>query len=250
VVVKKEPFKDKKDKVSCETSTPSVEKFEDGLNIPWKMAGCNLGIWRSGWISGPSAKLFRAVWDSLMNEFSTHGYTELVINGETNQFSAFLKWILYAEEQGTCSKLPIQYISQEKKYFATIQAVFQEDKADEWLEKTSADLERFLFQMNVPYRMIRQDPKPLGEKFRSQWRMDLWMPEKQEYLELCIIRCMKQDLLEFDKTDKLKNIWIGKVEEMSGYTLFNAVAENNYDKKGRIKVPSVLVPYMMAEWIP
>lgn len=61
---------------------------------------------------------------------------------------------------------------------------------------------------------------------------------------------MKQDLLEFDKTDKLKNIWIGKVEEMSGYTLFNAVAENNYDKKGRIKVPSVLVPYMMAEWIP
>ncbi len=248
--MRKEPFEETVDKVSRETSTPSVERPEDGADVPWRKAGCNLGIWRSGWISGPSAKLFRSVWDSLMNEFSTHGYTELVINGEPNQFSAFLKWILYAEEKGAGSKLPIQYISQERKYYATIQAVFQENKADEWLERTSADLERFLFQMNVPYRMIRQEPKALGGKSHSQWRMDLWMPEKQEYLELCNIGCMKQNLLEFDKLDKLKDIWIGKVEELSGYTLFTAVAENNYDKKGRIKIPSVLVPYMMTEWIP
>lgn len=243
--MRKEPFEGKTEKVPRETYTPSVE-----IDVPWNKAGCSLGIWRSGWISGPSAKLFRSIWDSLMNEFSTHGYTELVVNGEANQFSAFLKWILCVEEQEFSSKLPIQYISQETKYHAAIQAVFQENKADEWLEKTSADLERFLFQMNVPYRMIRLEPKELGEKFRSQWRMDLWMPEKQEYLELCQIGCAKQDWMEFGKSDKLKNIWIGKVEELSGYTLFMAVAENNYNKKGKIKVPSVLVPYMMTEWIP
>lgn len=243
-------LKNKSGKVSHETSAASAEGAVENKYVSWKEAMCRLGVWNSGWIFGPSARLFRSIWDSLINEFSSHGYTELILNGESNQFSDFLKWMLYAEEKGLDSnKLPIQYICQQSKYSASVQAVFKEENAEEWIEKTSADMERFLFQLNVPYR-INREPQTADGGFRSQWRLDLWLPEEQEYLELCSIGCEKQDLFKFHTVDTFENIWIGKIEELSGRNLFLAVAENGYDKMGRIKIPAILVPYMMAEWIP
>jgi len=248
--VYKEQLQVKTGKVSRETSAPSVDESGESKKISWKEASCRLGVWRSGCISGPSARLFRSIWGSLINEFSAHGYTELILTTESSQFSAFLKWILCAEEN--CldyNKLPIQYICQESGYRASIQAVLKEDNAEKWLEKTSADLERFLFQLNVPYRTNRE-PQTTDDKSQSQWRLDLWLPEEQEYLELCRIGCSRQDLFEFHAQGSLENIWIGRVEGLTGRNLFTAVAENGYDQKGGIKIPAILIPYMMAEWIP
>lgn len=240
----------KSENVSCETSGLLQDKTSDIGQIQeeykkrsWAEARCSLGIWKSGYLLGDSAKLFRSIWDYLFNEFTLHGYTEIILNSETEPFPAVLRLGFSSDA------LPIKYICQKPGYFAEIQAVFQEKEAAEWIGNISGDLERFLFQLNVPFRSARLDPQKQNALGNGQWRLDMWMPEKQEYLEFCRIGCSKQNDFEFQERDNVRGLWTGKVENISGKNLFAAVSENGYDPKKGIQVPSVLIPYMMMEWI-
>lgn len=219
-------------------------------SISWKDAGQRLGIWNSGWLSGSGAKLFRAVWARLMDEFSTRRYTEMMMNGESKAYPAFLKLLLNKEEIPDRSLLPVQYICQQEDHKASIHAVFPEKGAADWIETVSADLERFLFQMNVPYRIVKLEQTGAEAGIRYQWRLDMWFPVEEMYTELCRIGCSPQNEWNDERAGYYGPLWVGRVEGLSGNRLFLAVAENGYDQRGRIRIPSVLVPYMAAEWIP
>ena len=229
---------------------PVGEKPSVANQISWQDAAQRLGIWKSGWLSGPGAKLFRAVWTRLMDEFSARGYTEMMMNGESNTYPAYLKLLLNREELPDRSMLPVQYICQKEGYKASIHAALLEKGAADWVETVSADLERFLFQMNVPYRIIKLEQSGGEAGIRYQWRLDLWLPVEGTYTELCRIGCGPQSEWNDDSAEFYGTLWAGRAEEIAGSQLFLAVAENGYDQRGGIRIPAVLVPYMAAEWIP
>ncbi len=236
--------------VSRETPRFSSEMDKTG-KLSWRETQCKAGIWGSGWLSGESARLFRTVWSYMINLFVDHGYTEMMIYGENEHFPAILKLTLHGKkEEFSLDELPVKYICHQSGYKAMVQAVFQEEQASDWLEAISNDLEQFLFQMNVPYRSTRLDSQE-NQEGKGVWRIDVWLPERQEYLELCRIGCSQQDNSGFLKLENNKNLWAGKIEDISGRNLFLAVIENGYNRQeGGIRIPSVLIPYMMEEWIP
>lgn len=202
------------------SAAESVSRETEGTS--WNDVRKKLGI-GDGCLSGPGAKLFRGIWNRFLDECSFHGYTEIIAVGDGP--------VQREGISGAC-------ICHSEGYRAFLWEDFPGEEAEDWMQKVSQDLERFLFQINVPFRTVREEGNHRGPR----WRLDIWLPVEQEYRELCRIACAGQE--------EKRNLWQGTVAGIEGEKLFLAVTENGFDQKGGIKIPSVLMPYVMAEKFP
>ncbi len=131
-----------------------------------------------------------------------------------------------------------------------VQAVKAEDSFD-GLEQLTADAERILQKLELPYRVMSLCAGDMGFSATKTYDLEVWLPGQNAYRE--ISSC--SNFLDF-QARRMKARWrnpqTGKPELLHtlngsglaiGRTLV-AVIENYQDAEGNIHVPEVLKPYM------
>ncbi len=125
-----------------------------------------------------------------------------------------------------------------------------EESYDE-LEKMVNDAERILQLLNIPYRVVILCTGDLGFAASKTYDIEAWAPGVKRWLEVSSVsNCedfqARRTMTRFRRKGSKKIEFVHTLNG-SGLALprtFIALIENYQDKKGRIHIPEVLVPYM------
>ena len=130
-----------------------------------------------------------------------------------------------------------------------------EDSYDE-LEKLTADAEKVLQMLGLPYRVVQICSGDLGFTAAFKYDLEVWMPSYGRYVE--ISSCSNfEDFQSRRANIRFKRDKASKPEFVhtlngSGVAIGRAVSailENYQMADGSVKVPDVLVPYMGTDII-
>ncbi|MDO4742682.1 MAG: serine--tRNA ligase [bacterium] len=130
------------------------------------------------------------------------------------------------------------------------------EKSYEELEKLTADAERVLQLLGLPYRVVCLSTGDIGFSSAKTYDIEVWMPSYGRYLE--ISSCSNfEDYQARRASIKYKNNMADKAKFVhtlngSGVAIGRTVAailENYQNDDGSVTIPQVLVPYMGCEKI-
>lgn len=126
----------------------------------------------------------------------------------------------------------------------------------EELDKLTADAERVLQMLGLPYRVVRICVGDLGFTAAKKYDIEVWMPSYNRYVE--ISSCSNFEDFQARRANiKYKNSPTDKAQFVhtingSGVAIGRTVAailENNQNADGSVTVPEVLRPYMGVDVI-
>lgn len=124
------------------------------------------------------------------------------------------------------------------------------------LDKLTADAERVLQMLNLPYRVVRICVGDLGFTAAKKYDIEVWMPSYNRYVE--ISSCSNFEDFQARRANiKYKNSPTDKAQYVhtingSGVAIGRTVAailENNQNADGTVTVPEVLRPFMGTDVI-
>lgn len=127
------------------------------------------------------------------------------------------------------------------------------EKSYEELEKLTADAERVLQLLGLPYRVVCLSTGDIGFSSAKTYDIEVWMPSYGRYLE--ISSCSNfEDYQARRASIRYKNNMNDKARLVhtlngSGVAIGRTVAailENYQNDDGSVTIPQVLVPYMMG----
>jgi seryl-tRNA synthetase len=125
------------------------------------------------------------------------------------------------------------------------------EKSDEEHEKLTADAERILQMLNLPYRTVVLSTGDMGFGSRKTYDIEVWLPSQRTYRE--ISSCSNCGDFQARRMNlRFRRASGGKPEfahTLNGSGLavgrtWIAVIENYQRSDGSIEIPSALVPYM------
>ncbi len=126
----------------------------------------------------------------------------------------------------------------------------------EELDKLTADAERVLQMLGLPYRVVRICVGDLGFTAAKKYDIEVWMPSYNRYVE--ISSCSNFEDFQARRANiKYKNSPTDKAQFVhtingSGVAIGRTVAailENNQNADGSVTIPEVLRPYMGVDII-
>ncbi|MBQ6998499.1 MAG: serine--tRNA ligase [Clostridia bacterium] len=126
----------------------------------------------------------------------------------------------------------------------------------EELDKLTADAERVLQMLGLPYRVVRICVGDLGFTAAKKYDIEVWMPSYNRYVE--ISSCSNFEDFQARRANiKYKNSPTDKAQFVhtingSGVAIGRTVAailENNQNADGSVTIPEVLRPYMGTDII-
>ncbi len=126
----------------------------------------------------------------------------------------------------------------------------------EELDKLTADAERVLQMLGLPYRVVRICVGDLGFTAAKKYDIEVWMPSYNRYVE--ISSCSNFEDFQARRANiKYKNSPTDKAQFVhtingSGVAIGRTVAailENNQNADGSVTIPEVLRPYMGVDVI-
>ncbi len=136
-----------------------------------------------------------------------------------------------------------------------VKFVRPEDSYDE-LEKLTADAERLLQLLKLPYRVVTLSTGDLGFSSAKTYDLEVYMPSYGRYVEISSCSNFEdfqarrmQIRFKRDKNAKAELVHTLNGSGLAVGRTVAAILENYQQADGRVKVPEVLVPYMGCEHI-
>ncbi len=136
-----------------------------------------------------------------------------------------------------------------------VKFVRPEDSYDE-LEKLTADAERLLQLLKLPYRVVTLSTGDLGFSSAKTYDLEVYMPSYGRYVEISSCSNFEdfqarrmQIRFKRDKSAKAELVHTLNGSGLAVGRTVAAILENYQLSDGRVKVPEVLVPYMGCEYI-
>lgn len=136
-----------------------------------------------------------------------------------------------------------------------VKFVRPEDSYDE-LEKLTADAERLLQLLKLPYRVVTLSTGDLGFSSAKTYDIEVYMPSYGKYVEISSCSNFEdfqarrmQIRFKRDKNAKAELVHTLNGSGLAVGRTVAAILENYQQADGRVKVPEVLVPYMGCEYI-
>lgn len=136
-----------------------------------------------------------------------------------------------------------------------VKFVRPEDSYDE-LEKLTADAERLLQLLKLPYRVVTLSTGDLGFSSAKTYDLEVYMPSYGRYVEISSCSNFEdfqarrmQIRFKRDKNAKAELVHTLNGSGLAVGRTVAAILENYQQADGRVKVPEVLVPYMGCEYI-
>lgn len=126
----------------------------------------------------------------------------------------------------------------------------RQDNSYEELEKLTANAERILQLLGLPYRVINLCTGDIGFSAAKTYDIEVWLPSYQAYKE--ISSCSNFEDFQARRANIRYKVGKGKplfVHTLNGSGLavgrtVAAILENYQQEDGRVKIPEVLQPYM------
>ena len=124
------------------------------------------------------------------------------------------------------------------------------------LDKLTADAERVLQMLNLPYRVVRICVGDLGFTAAKKYDIEVWMPSYNRYVEISSCSNFedfqaRRANIKYKKSPTDKAQFVHTING-SGVAIGRTVAailENNQNADGSVTVPEVLRPYMGTDII-
>ena len=109
--------------------------------------------------------------------------------------------------------------------------------------------EKFFQSLGIPYRVLEICSGDLGLKFARQWDIEAWFPRQKEYREVtsagtCTDFQANALNIKYVKDGEKKSVHILNNTMVATSRAMVAILENFQTKKGTVKIPKVLWPYM------
>lgn len=123
------------------------------------------------------------------------------------------------------------------------------------LEKLTADAEKILQLLKLPYRVVCLCTGDLGFSSAKTYDIEVWMPSYGRYVEISSCSCFtdyqaRRANIKYRNADgKLGYLYTLNGSGLAVGRTVAAVMENYQQADGSIKVPDVLIPYMGCEII-
>ena len=135
-----------------------------------------------------------------------------------------------------------------------VKLVKPEDSFDE-LEKLTADAEKILQLLNIPYRVVLLSSGDLGFSSAKTYDIEVWMPSYNRYVEISScsnfvdFQARRANLKFRDEDGKVRLLHTLNGSGLAVGRTFAAILENYQNKDGSITVPEVLKSYLKVDKI-
>ncbi len=123
------------------------------------------------------------------------------------------------------------------------------------LEKLTADAERILQLLKLPYRVVCLCTGDLGFSSAKTYDIEVWMPSYGRYVEISSCSCFtdyqarRANIKYRNNEGKLGYLYTLNGSGLAVGRTVAAIMENYQQSDGSIKIPEVLVPYMGCDVI-
>ncbi len=135
-----------------------------------------------------------------------------------------------------------------------VKLVKPEDSFDE-LEKLTADAEKILQLLNIPYRVVLLSSGDLGFSSAKTYDIEVWMPSYNRYVEISScsnfvdFQARRANLKFRDEDGKVKLVHTLNGSGLAVGRTFAAILENYQNEDGSVTVPEVLKNYLKVDKI-
>lgn len=135
-----------------------------------------------------------------------------------------------------------------------VKLVKPEDSFDE-LEKLTADAEKILQLLNIPYRVVLLSSGDLGFSSAKTYDIEVWMPSYNRYVEISScsnfvdFQARRANLKFRDEDGKVKLVHTLNGSGLAVGRTFAAILENYQNEDGSVTVPEVLKSYLKVDKI-
>ena len=125
----------------------------------------------------------------------------------------------------------------------------------EELEKLTADAEKVLQLLNIPYRVVLLSSGDLGFSSAKTYDIEVWMPSYNRYVEISScsnfvdFQARRANLKFRDKDGKVKLLHTLNGSGLAVGRTFAAILENYQNEDGTVDVPEVLRSYLKLDKI-
>lgn len=135
-----------------------------------------------------------------------------------------------------------------------VKLVKPEESFDE-LEKLTADAEKILQLLEIPYRVVLLSSGDLGFSSTKTYDIEVWMPSYGRYVEISScsnfgdFQARRANLKYRDKDGKVKLLHTLNGSGLAVGRTFAAILENYQNEDGTVTIPEVLKNYMRVDKI-
>lgn len=135
-----------------------------------------------------------------------------------------------------------------------VKLVKPEESFDE-LEKLTADAEKILQLLEIPYRVVLLSSGDLGFSSRKTYDIEVWMPSYGRYVEISScsnfgdFQARRANLKYRDEDGKVKLLHTLNGSGLAVGRTFAAILENYQNEDGTVTIPEVLKNYMRVDKI-
>lgn len=135
-----------------------------------------------------------------------------------------------------------------------VKLVKPEDSFDE-LEKLTADAEKILQLLNIPYRVVLLSSGDLGFSSAKTYDIEVWMPSYNRYVEISScsnfidFQAKRANLKFRDEDGKVKLLHTLNGSGLAVGRTFAAILENYQNEDGSVTIPEVLKSYLKIDKI-
>lgn len=123
------------------------------------------------------------------------------------------------------------------------------------LEKLTADAERILQLLQLPYRVSALSTGDIGFSSAKTYDLEVWLPSYNKYMEISSCsnfesyQARRGNIRFRDVDGKLKFVHTLNGSGLAIGRTVAAIIENNQNSDGSVTIPNVLVPYMGCDLI-
>ena len=135
-----------------------------------------------------------------------------------------------------------------------VKLVKPEESFDE-LEKLTADAEKILQLLEIPYRVVLLSSGDLGFSSTKTYDIEVWMPSYGRYVEISScsnfgdFQARRANLKYRDENGKVKLLHTLNGSGLAVGRTFAAILENYQNEDGTVTIPEVLKDYMRVDKI-
>jgi seryl-tRNA synthetase len=130
------------------------------------------------------------------------------------------------------------------------------DKSFEELELLRGDAERLLQKLDLPYRVLMICAGDIGFSHSKQYDLEVWAGGQKRWLEVSSCSCFEtfqsrraQIRFRSKETGKPELVHTLNGSGLAVPRVLAALLENNLQPDGRVRIPTVLVPYFGKEYL-
>ncbi len=165
-----------------------------------------------------------------------------------------LKYTCYSacfrSEAGSYGKDTRGMIRQHQFEKVELVQIVHPEKSYEALEELTRHAETVLQKLELPYRVVALCTADLGFASAKTYDLEVWLPGQNQYRE--ISSCSNTEAFQArrmkarfrDKTGRIESVHTLNGSALAVGRTLVAILENYQDEQGRVRVPTVLQPYM------